>query len=100
MPKTTKRVTKKSKPITIVLRVAGQDQTIQTDNVLNSLRELSINTKLIKSRVEAYFTYEGKTLRRLYGIAQFRRLVLRDLNRQVVAKYVNTALGIPVTNYT
>ena len=86
-------------PISISLKVAGQDQTIQTDNVLKSLRELNTDPKLIKSRAVFEVTYKGDTYRRIFNIIQLKRLLSSDIVKIMTAKNFNLSLGIPVEDY-
>jgi hypothetical protein len=95
MPMKKKTPAKKSLPITISMTVAGQSKLIDTDSVLEFLRELDIDPIKIKSRMVLEITYNGNTLRRIYKIIQVRRMLISDLTKQVWAKYINSAIGRP-----
>ena len=90
---------KKELPITINMTVAGQSKLIDTDSVLEFLRELDIDPMKIKSRMILEITYNGTTLRRIYKIIQVRRMLISDMTKQVWAKYINVSLGITVKDY-
>jgi hypothetical protein len=90
---------KKELPITINMTVAGQSRLVDTDSVLEFLRELNIDPIKIKSRMILEITFNGNTLRRIYKIIQVRRMLISDLTKQVWAKYINVALGITVKDY-
>ena len=95
------KATKKTSalPISINIKLAGQDQTIQTDNVLKSLRELNTDPKLIKSRATFEVTYKENTYRRIFNIIQLKRLLSSDIVKIMTAKNFNLSLGIPVEDY-
>jgi len=86
-------------PITINMTVAGQSRLVDTDSVLEFLRELNMDPMKIKSRMILEITFNGNTLRRIYKIIQVRRMLISDLTKQVWAKYINVALGITVKDY-
>ena len=90
---------KKELPITINMTVAGQSRLVDTESVLEFLRELNMDPMKIKSRMILEITFNGNTLRRIYKIIQVRRMLISDLTKQVWAKYINVALGITVKDY-
>ena len=90
---------KKELPITINMTVAGQSRLVDTDSVLEFLRELNMDPMKIKSRMVLEITFDGNTLRRIYKIIQVRRMLISDLTKKVWAKYINVALGITVKDY-
>jgi len=94
-----KTPTKKELPITINMTVAGQSRLVDTESVLEFLRELNMDPMKIKSRMILEITFNGNTLRRIYKIIQVRRMLISDLTKQVWAKYINVALGITVKDY-
>lgn len=92
--KSPKKTVQKDLPITINLKLAGQDKVIKTDNVLEVFRNLKIEPEKIKSRMTLEVTYNGETLRRIYTIIQVKRMLANDITRQIMAKYIHTALGV------
>lgn len=94
-----KVVTEKEKPISISIKLNDSVQEIQTDNILQSLRELNIESMKVKTVSIFTITRENKTFHRILRIPLMRMLLANDVRRQIFAKTVNTALGISVTNY-
>lgn len=94
-----KTITKetKEKPITLAIKVDGQDKEIKTDNILESLRSLDIEPTKIKSRATFEVTNNGETYRKILTIIQLKRLLANDVYKQILAKQFNGAVG--VTNY-
>lgn len=93
----TKVKDEQDKPITLAIKVAGQDKEIKTDNILESLRSLDIEPTRIKSRAVVEVTYNGQTYRKIITILQLKRLLANDIYRQILSKQFNSAVG--VTNY-
>lgn len=83
-------------PITISLKVAGQDQVIKTDNILTSLRSLDTDPLKIKSRATFEISYNGEIHRKIFKVIQYRRLLASDDSRRIYAKQFNQALGLPI----
>ena len=90
---------KKKLPITINMRLAGQDRLVDVDNVLQFFRELDVDATKIKSRMTLEITYKGNTLRRIYNIIQTKKMLVNDITKQIWAKYINNSLGIIVKDY-
>jgi hypothetical protein len=90
---------KKEYPITVSLRVAGQDRLQDVDNILDFFRTLDIDPSKVKSRATFEISYKGETLRKIMTIIQFKRLLANNINKQMTAKLFNRALDINVTNY-
>lgn len=86
-------------PITITLKLAGQDQVIHTDNVFKALKEMKIDRLRIKSSAQFWFAYNGKEFMKTLFIPQVRRFVGNNVYKMIVAKWVNQNLGIAVTDY-
>jgi hypothetical protein len=101
MPKSKPQTSPKTKelPITFNLKLDGQDQTFNTDNVLKSLRALVVDPLKIKTRPIIEVTYEGKTFRKVFHVIQFKRLLVNETLKQITAKQLNMATGIKVDNY-
>lgn len=92
-------VVESDKPIHVSLKLAGQDQEIDTDNILAYLRGLKIDRLKIKSNAQFYFTYSGKTFLKTLTIPQMKRFIGNDIYKMIIAKWVNQNLGITVDSY-
>lgn len=92
--KKTKQQKTEELPITIELKLAGQDKTIKTDNILSSLREMDIDITKVKSRAVFEITHAGETYRKVMTIIQFKRLVASDIIKQIIAKQFTQAVGL------
>lgn len=87
------------KPITISLKLFGQDRLEDVDNVLEFLRSLDIDPLKIKSRTTFTVSYGGNTYRKILTITQMKRLLGNDIVRQMTAKMINNACGIICNSY-
>lgn len=94
-----KKASDKKLPISLSLKLDGQDQSFSTDNVLKTLRELKVDPLRIKTRPIIETTYEGKTFRKVFNLIQFKRLLVNDVLRQITAKQINMATGIKCESY-
>lgn len=83
-------------PITLNLILSGQPVTIQTDNVLSSLRELEIDPLKIKTRPIIEITYGNETYRKAFTIPMFKRLLVNSVLQQIVAKQLSVAVGLKI----
>ena len=90
--------TEPKKEITFSLKIAGQDQLIQTDNVLETLRSLKtiLKPQLIKTVALMDISYNGKVWHRMFKIPMMRYLIQDDVRKMILAKNINQTLGLPL----
>lgn len=84
-------------PITITIKLAGQDKVIHTDNVLNALRELKLDETKIKTTAFIEVTYGNAYFSKIVRIVPMHRLLKNDIAKIVTAKQINQNLGIKAT---
>jgi len=92
--KKTKVVSKVELPITIDLKVAGQDKTIKTDSILSVLRNLDLEPLKIKSRATFEVSYKNDVYRKILNITQVKRLLVNKTYQEILAKNISVALGL------
>lgn len=98
MPKTKSKEVVETKPIHVSLKLAGQDQEAEIDNVLEYFDSLKIDRLKIKSNAQFCFTYNGRTFFKTLTIPQIKRFVGNRVLRTIVAKWINQNLGLSNTN--
>ncbi len=87
-------VIEREKNITFSIKVAGQDQLFETDDVLTSLRALSFDVNKIKTMTVFEITYKGKTYTKFLKIPHMKMILMNDMRKQIFAKIINQSLGI------
>ena len=94
--KSTKLVEKETEveKISVIIKHGFEKIELKTDNVLELLHNLPFDQFKLKAKVVFEFFYKDKSYTRMFNVAQFRRLLMNDLNKKLVAKFINSSLNI------
>lgn len=88
------------KPIIISIDVNNETYVIKTDNILQSLRDLKIDPRIVKTVSRFTLSFNGSTpVVRIFNVQRMKRLLINPMVKLAIAKQFTNSLAAPKSNY-